>query len=145
MRIGTWSMASRVAVKLTLIVPLYLTQSSLIAQVSDTRPPKLASLGLSPLTVQVSAGPQPLAVVMDVTDDRAGVSLVKVTVTSPSGRQDQFALLSLTAGDNLNGIWHGSITMPQFSEAGLWGVKSIEVRDGVGNSARFDHSMLQTM
>src|SRR5215831_5559029 len=145
MRIGTWSMKSRLALKLTLVATLYLTQSSLIAQVSDTRPPKLASLCLSPLTVQVSAGPQPLAISMDVTDDLAGVSFVKVTVTSPSGKQDQFALLSLTGGDNLNGIWNGAITMPQFSEAGLWRVKSIEVWDGVGNLARFDNSMLQTM
>src|SRR5262249_3202938 len=126
MRIGTWSMKSRLALKLTLVATLYLTQSSLIAQVSDTRPPKLASLCLSPLTVQVSAGPQPLAISMDVTDDLAGVSLVKVTVTSPSGKQDQFALLSLTGGDNLIGIWNGAITLPQFSDACVWEGRSNE-------------------
>jgi|RhiMetdeSRZDD1v2_1073273.scaffolds.fasta_scaffold79057_3 hypothetical protein len=145
MRIVTWSLKWRLVLELTLGATIFLTQASLMAQVSDTRPPKLASLSLSPLTVQVSAGPQPLALSMNVTDDLTGVTLVKVTVISPSGKQDQFALLSLVAGDSLNGIWQGAISMPQFSEAGLWQVKSVEVRDGVGNLARFDNSTMQTM
>jgi hypothetical protein len=105
----------------------------------------LASIALSPLTVEVSAGPGPLSVSLNLTDDLSGVRSVKITAVSSSGKQEQSAVLPLLAGDNLSGVWQGALIIPQFSEAGLWRVKSVEVRDGVGNMARFDNSALETM
>jgi hypothetical protein len=95
--------------------------------------------------VEVSAGAQPIVVSMNVMDDLAGVSSVEITVTSPSARQEQSALLPLIGGDPLNGIWQSAVSIPQYSEAGIWQVKSVAVRDGVGNVALSNSSTLADM
>jgi len=130
---------------LALISVVFLTPWQAFAQLSDTIPPKLTSFGLSPLTIDVSAGPQPIAISLNLADDLAGVSFVEITVISPSGKQDQFTLATLVAGDPLNGIWQGALSMPQFCEAGLWQTKSVVARDAVGNMTLLDNSALQTL
>jgi len=142
MRAETWAVKLGLAFKLSLLAIL-LSRYPARAQVSDTTPPKLAGLSLSPMTVDVSVSPQPIAISVDATDDLAGVSSVEITVTSSSGKQNQFALLSLMAGDNLSGIWQGALSIPQFSEAGPWQVKSVAVRDAVGNTTLSDNSTLR--
>jgi hypothetical protein len=143
MRAGTWAVNMSLAFKLSLVATQI--HCHLFAQVSDTNPPRLAQLSLSPMTMDVSAGPQPLAVSLNAVDDLAGVSLIEVTVTSPSRQQAQSAVLTLIAGEPLNGIWQGALSMPQFCEAGLWRVKSAFARDRVGNATLLDYAALRRM
>jgi hypothetical protein len=127
------------------------------AQVSDTTPPTLVSVGFSPSPVDVSAGPQTVTVSLGITDDLSGVSFeylnygqrVGIVFRSPSGAQTQVAyeyqFTQVPGGDLLSGTWNADVTFPLGAESGNWLVESITLEDVVGNKVTFDTSVLQDM
>lgn len=120
---------------------------------SDTAPPQLQSFSFSPSSIDTTMGQQQVQVTLSVTDDLAGVdglpSALQVDFTSPSGAQRQLvsgfdaAGFTRTAGDGLSGTWAGSITVPQFSEAGTWVVDAVLLRDEIGNQSTLNTVALQ--
>jgi hypothetical protein len=124
-----------------------------IASNQDVAPPQLQSFGFVPTTVDVSTGSLPVAVTLGVSDDLAGVdglpAALQVTFKGPSGQQQQILSgfdpstgFSQTSGDPQLGTWQGTVTVPQFSEAGTWVVESVLLRDAIGNEASLDTATL---
>jgi RHS repeat-associated protein len=111
---------------------------------SDTIPPNLLGMTLSPSTVDVTAGSANITISLTLTDNLSGVTFGypflydEFTLVSPSGRQvivlsNGGGLFTLVGGTSLNGVWQRTLTIPQFSEAGKWTVGSLTVPDVAQN------------
>jgi RHS repeat-associated protein len=111
------------------------------AQTSDTTPPQLVGLAFTPPTINVSSAPQVVTVTLQVTDDLSGADFSPsrgstLEFISPSGNQIQIlnaSSLTLLSGTPLNGSWSGTMTFPQFSEAGTWKISFVTLFDAAGN------------
>ena len=101
---------------------------------SDTVGPTLTTYDFGPTFIDTSAGPKNLATTVTLTDDLSGISAAYVNFRSPSGSQFQFSFNSqLISGTPLNGTLTGTVTFPQFSEAGTWKVENLFFYDHVFN------------
>lgn len=134
-----------------------------VATVDDHTPPALAGLTFTPTTVDTSAGAAGVTVTLQVTDDLSGVgnipqaqqfgsvifSFMQVDFRSPSGGQRQrlvgFGQFNLISGTFQNGTWQGTLTFPQFSEAGTWKVDDVNFTDAVGNHASLNNAILRSL
>jgi RHS repeat-associated protein len=117
--------------------------ASLFGQ-TDT-PPVLVAMSISPASVNVTGGSQAVTVSLTLTNNLSGVNFNAVpfrynefTIQSPSGRQaisvtNTGTSFALTSGTALNGIWRATLTIPEFSEAGLWTVTALNVFDNAEN------------
>ena len=104
-------------------------------QTSDVTPPVVQSFSFSPSTIDVTGGPGSVTVALRLTDDIAGVGTtaqVVVTFTAPNG-VTQFTRPSRVSGTALDGIYVGTLIIPQFSPSGTWTVTSIRPFDLAGN------------
>ena len=102
----------------------------------DVTAPKLLNISSSPATVDVVAGPAPITVTVQLTDDLAGVQQWLVSFSSPSGDQSLqvFGTPGLITGTNLNGTFQGTSMLPQFSESGDWQATFLSMTDNAGNN-----------
>src|SRR5438874_11577492 len=119
-----------------LIVVWCLAATNVQAQ-SDTQPPQLVDLSISPTTVDVTAGVQTITATVHVTDDLSGIDTssgqrVRVQLFSPSGQTVAGSNRS-QSGITLDGTFPINITVPRFSQPGLWTVV-VYLRDNIGNS-----------
>jgi hypothetical protein len=127
-----------------------------VVSVSDTQPPVVTAIAIAPTAVDVSASDQPLTLTLHVTDDISGVAFTPcgpsvrsgnfaVTLRSPSGAQNRFmwpTTFSLIAGTHADGMWRGAVTMPRFSEAGMWRIQSVSIMDCAGNTRNLTETQL---
>lgn len=109
-----------------------------IVSLEDTNPPELTSLTIEPAAIDVTGGDQEITVTLGATDSPSGVDLddTHIAIRSPSSGVIHYGYgwnFSLIDGDNLEGRWQGTITLPQFSEAGTWTVYYIQLRDTAAN------------
>lgn len=139
---------------------------------SDTTPPHVLNLRISPAFIDTSAGSQTVLVTIDAGDDLAGVSFtpsfpfttcfsdptnffkrIGVLLASPSGAQNRClqpnfgfgsGAISLTGGTPQLGTWQGTIFFPQFSEAGTWNA-SLILKDAVENFVSYQTSDLEAL
>lgn len=95
----------------------------------DTTPPVLTSLSFNKNTVDVSNGSASVTLTLGVTDDLSGAQSVWGYFYSPSNGQAQGFGAYLSSGTNLNGTWTGTVTFPQYSEAGTWTLSYICLED----------------
>ena len=134
---------------MVLAVALCLQASPAAAEVSDTSAPELVEFGVSPASVDVSAGPATVTLRARITDDLSGhapsalVSGSSLTLQGPSGYGSPsisafFYQAQRVDGDVLDGVYELEVTVPQFAEAGTWSVSSLSLRDAVGNNAWLD-------
>jgi hypothetical protein len=126
--------------------------------IQDQTPPSPKAIRFIPALVNTSLGPQAVRVELDTVDDISGVRLAPTTpliswiygplVQSPSGVQSAFVSpfggWSLT-GDPLNGTWHGSFTLPQYSEEGTWATQAFRLEDEALNSINLQRPSLETL
>jgi len=115
----------------------------------DTALPVLQSITLSPPIVDVSSSGQAVTVDLVVTDDRSGVaqglmSLDDLSLISPSGGESRFPSVSQfqVSGSNTNGTYRAIFIVPQYSEAGVWKINSVRLRDNVGSERLYDAASL---
>lgn len=127
---------------LVLFAAMSMVPSAAVAQTSDTTPPVLVSVNISPAAIDVSVSDQTVTVTIDVSDDLSGFSFGYVYFQSPSGAQQQFAYTSMVSGDPLNGRHEAAITLPMSSEAGTWRISNVVLYDRAGNHAEFDTAYL---
>jgi hypothetical protein len=108
----------------------------------DTTAPQLVALGIAPSTVDTSLQSATLTVSVHVVDDLSGVSdgvgtaASQVVLRGPSGAHHARATLSVdhrTAGDALDATFVVALTLPRWSEQGVWTVESVTLVDQVGN------------
>ena len=107
----------------------------------DTTPPVLVSLSY-PATVNATNGPQTFTVTVDATDNLSGVSYAYVRFASPSGKQTHYQYLYKSGGTLLAATLTGTITIPQYSEAGAWTLQYLYLYDNAGNIARYTTAAL---
>ena len=97
--------------------------------ISDTAPPQLMTFSFSPSTINVTSGAQPVTVTARVTDNLSGTSFVQVGFQNPSGLQGVAAALPRISGTPLDGIYQGTVSIPQFGQAGIWKVWFVLLED----------------
>lgn len=117
------------------------------AQISDTAPPHLVTISFTPVFVDVTSGAQTVTVTSTVTDDLSGTTLCGVRFVSPSGRQSEplfFTGLPRISGTTLNGVYRGTVTMPQFSETGVWKLY-VFMQDSAGNTSQLNPANLTSL
>lgn len=112
---------------------------------SDTTPPVLTSFSFSPTSVDVTSGDATVTVNLHVTDDLSGVSSAYAAFYSPSMGQYQYVYTDKIWGSSRDAELKGTLTLPQFSEAGDWIVYSIGLYDNANNSQWIDNATLTSL
>jgi hypothetical protein len=110
--------------------------SAATAQISDTMAPVLVEFDFSPTAVNAIGGPGETTVTARVTDDLSGTSGISARFFSPTGIQNQTAFMGRISGDELDGVYQGVLSIPEFSEDGVW-TASVFVNDFAGNFDTF--------
>ena len=126
---------------ITLLVLMF--SQSALAQ--DVTAPQLVSLSLSPAVVDVTTGDATITATAHVTDDLSGFASAGVLYSSPSVGSLLFLAIdasNLVSGDALDGVYEASLVVPQYSEAGSWGIYSFSIQDVSSNSASIDPATL---
>ncbi len=123
-----------------------------VASESDTAPPVLTALSVSPGAVDVSSGSQVVTVTATITDDLAGVaaascaspasgSISDVMLRSPSGNQTVGRGFACASGDT----YVADVTINQNAEAGVWTVDRVWLWDKVSNNNLLDQQELAAL
>jgi hypothetical protein len=126
-----------------------------ISPPEDVTPPDLVSIGVTPTTVDVTAGDATtVTVTAHLTDDLSGVQAVWGSFQSPSGRRGVGFDGYLETGTSLDGVFRAGVFFPRFTEPGVWRPSNcweyipdppgyrqfpcVSVYDHVGNLAQID-------
>jgi hypothetical protein len=133
-------------VLMIVLATLVLTSLPVSAQ-SDTTPPQLSSLSVTPNHVDASSSEQTVTLSAVITDNLSGVcaqgdpspctSWSGVDLSSPHGQRVS-GVLQRTSGDS----YTTTLTFSQFAEEGIWADLVITLTDAAGNIARLDRSKL---
>jgi hypothetical protein len=117
--------------------------SFVVTGTSDTAPPQLVSLGISPAQVDVTNADVVVSITAQITDNLAGnagegyfSSPSQIRFRSPSGNQFVDAILSGSqrmSGTALDGNYGYEMTIPRYAETGMWIVEYALLVDQVGN------------
>jgi hypothetical protein len=122
-----------------------LLSTNLIAQTQDTTPPSVESFDFTPTAVDTSDQDQTVTATLQITDDLSGLRSGLVYLGSPSGSQNMVWGISLISGDALNGIYQALITIPRFSETGIWQFLYVRLEDFANNVVTLSTSDLVAM
>jgi hypothetical protein len=128
--------SSRVRMALLACLTLLLgsgATSPLRAQTSDTMPPQLVGMTFSPSTIDVTLSAQTVTFQVAATDNLSGLRSTQVDLRSPSGIQTAVGVVSLQ-GNPLSGTFVFNVTVPRYSEPGMWSITQLRIWDAVGNS-----------
>jgi hypothetical protein len=103
----------------------------------DTTPPTLQALSWTPTAINTANAAPQITITARITDNLAGLRpdywRPIINFYSPSGQYLFVYLNQQTAGTALDGTVTGVLTVPAFSESGVWTVTSMTVPDAVGN------------
>jgi len=99
---------------------------------SDTVPPKLTALTLSPTTLDTTNGPANLTITFKARDDLSGVALASAAFVSPNGKVFQVGNLDIAPAVSASGSF--TIAFPRYSQPGTWTVSYLALTDAAGNS-----------
>jgi len=91
---------------------------------SDTVPPKLRSLEVTPRSVDVSSGPATVTVTVRVTDDGRGLSYGNVAFLTPN--DGYVNAYGFSGGSELkyDGIYQVEVEIPRYAVPGTWSLSS---------------------
>jgi hypothetical protein len=107
--------------------------------IGDTTPPVVASLTLSPATVDTSTSSQTITITAHITDDLAGLgpNTPSFWFGSPSlgqGTSSASGDIRLVSGHARDATLEIPVVVPRFAEAGTWRMGSVFLSDALGNS-----------
>ncbi len=121
------------------LVILLLTFLANSTYAADITPPTLVSWSLSPQVVDTSNSSATVVVNMRIVDDESGTTAPSVGASSSvaPGQNTGFASVELVSGNDLDGTWKATLTIPQGSAPGPWEVSLFPLQDKQGNSSRF--------
>ncbi len=115
-----------------------------IAYPEDTQPPVLEDFSFYPSTIDVSNSDVNVTITLHITDNFSGCHDNLVKFKSPGGlNRNGFAYL--VSGDSLDGIYEGTVTIPQYSEPGEWKVNLIFLNDNLNNFTYYYTSDLENL
>ena len=114
-------------------------KSFTVSGISDTSPPQLASLVISPGQVNVSSSTASVIVTARITDNLSGYEGggTFLRFTSPSGNQFVDAWFSpelRQSGNALDGTYRSEMVIPRYAESGQWTATWCLIPDAVGNT-----------
>jgi len=110
----------------------------------DVTPATLGSFSFTPHHVDVTSGPASVTVTVGIEDAGTGAGSMSVVFRSPSGANDLSCnTASPSGGTPANAIYQCVITVPQGTEAGIWQVAFIALRDQVDNLTNVQPADLQ--
>lgn len=125
---------------------------------SDTQTPQLMSLAFDPNFVDTTTGRKIITLTLGAIDNLSGIdadfhlqspniaNYPEFDFQSPSGGQLlQVFPITRLAGSPTNGTWQGTSSLPQYSEAGTWTLKSGKILDAAGNLATFNNAQLKAL
>lgn len=113
------------------------TELNIYSDPDDINVPEVVDFSFSPLAIDTSAGPQDVTFTLHATDDISSFYSSSFTITSPSGTQARYGTFwptHLIAGDEMDGFYQYTVTIPRYSEIGLWYVSYLSVSDDVWNT-----------
>lgn len=106
----------------------------------DIEPPKLLDLQFEPREIDTSTGPVTVTVSISVSDDLSGVSWVVLNFRKQGTTQNisidivpDTSWGKLIEGDNLNGRYSNTMTLPRYAAFGEWEMYYVTLIDNVGN------------
>ncbi len=100
--------------------------------VVDTAPPVVASIAITPGTVNSSAGPADIAITVALSDDLSGLKTVRLHLIDPSENEQEIVVDAAA----VNGSFTVNHTLPQGSAEGVWRCE-VSARDKAGNFRRY--------
>ncbi len=115
----------------------------------DTNAPVLASLAISPATVDTAAAPATVTITARLTDERSPsiggtAALSRIVLTGPGGQQQAIAYLSQAqriSGTAADGTYRSTLQIPRHSASGRWAASAVLV-DISGNTRTLTNSAL---
>ena len=138
---------------------LILTSVSWASEISDTTPPRLASIAISPAVIDTSTNSQSILLTVRLTDELSGMTApgpltpsragAWAAFRSPAGGSDspapsvQFLPSMRVSGDEFDGVYTNALILPRFSHAGNWTLFQFDVTDAVGNQRQMSLAELR--
>lgn len=103
---------------------------------TDITPPELMSWNItSATTIDTSSHAQAITISFRITDDMTGVAMPNISAShSVNNQSTDFAQVSLISGDNLDGTYSATLSVPQGSAPGTWNLTLFPLSDNQGNS-----------
>ena len=111
-----------------------------IASGNDTTEPKLESISISPVEIDVSTSDKSVCVTAQMTDDISGIASANILIYNPSG--DYFDSIGISSGHLIsgsltNGTFKNCATVPIYSPEGQYTFDVQRINDAVGNENFF--------
>jgi hypothetical protein len=105
------------------------TKFTVVSSHPDTTPPALVQLNYMPTGVDVSAGPQTIAVAARLTDAGSGVARFDFSIVAPNGVSTVgcSAFAPNPPGTAADGTWQCGLTIPAGAQQGDWSIKAAAV------------------
>lgn len=115
--------------------------------IEDIDPPHLVEFDFVPKVIDTSIGPATITFTMRLTDDLSGVrDQADVTYFRSSTGQSKGMFLydtaDRTSGDQFDGYYLENLTLPQFSELGIWKMNAMHLRDSAENTRSLNNDNL---
>ncbi len=127
------------------LLALFLIPGHVFADVENV-PPKPTAFSLTPDIVNTTVEAQTISVTLALKDDFAGVGHISVYL-APEGGTTQRAVIypRRVSGDDLNGIYKGTVNLPVGSKEGTWSVRWLYLSDKIGNYKFVNKSELESL
>lgn len=128
------------------------------ASTSDNNAPHVTAFSMTPSQVDASSGDQTLNLQVTLTDDIAGICLgndcgsyyhssptqLRLHPVSGGSQLVDFTSFTRTSGNDLNGTYTATATMPQGSASGVWEVSNFLLVDKLGNNTNLSKANLES-
>ncbi|MGX9900560.1 hypothetical protein ACW0JT_12905 [Arthrobacter sp. SA17] len=117
-----------------IMLPLALVTGPAALAATDVAGPLLFSSAVTPLDLNIAAGPATTTVTVRITD-ATGTAAPTLTIGHDATGQSQgFGSMTLISGTPQDGTWERSVTIPQGAATGAWTVTLYPLRDTIGNN-----------
>ena len=114
------------------------TVTVIMNQDLDTTPPVLQSFTFSPETIDITSSSQTVTLYAHITDETGLSGVPMITIDSPkSSYSVSMVNMSRTSGDEKDGEYSLTVTIPQGKEPGEWSVKMWPISDVGGFKTGF--------
>jgi hypothetical protein len=111
---------------------------------ADIEPPTLASLAISPSSINTTTASETVTVTAQITDNLSGFEHGSVVFESPNGKVlTNIATFSKISGSATSGLYEAKVIFRPYVQPGTWKVSNVNLTDAVGNEANLSASQLE--
>lgn len=110
---------------------------------ADGEAPRLEGLTIDPQVVAVDSAGR-AAVELHLVDEISGVAEVSISLRSPSGgNRVETTRLERSEGNEVDGVYRGTLVFPRGAESGEWSVEPLRLSDRGGNARSLSGQQLR--